>query len=454
MMTRRQITGRYLILALVLSSQFGLQLTAPVASLGAVNSGLGQDTNIYLPFVSKACTNCYYVDSINGSDANLGTTEGLPWRTLTPVHAENFLPGDVVLFKRGSSWMGRLVVGNSGTPSNPITFTTYGIGDRPIIRNPGGPGNLTDAVLIEANWVIVEGLLVRDAQAAGVLIPQGWGHNVVRDIEATNAGLGIYVNGQNNLVTRNYIHDLHMVVNTPGGNDDYGAVGVGLGNNASFNEVSYNRIINCIASSYDFGTDGGAVEWWGSTDSNYVHHNWAAANKGFFEVGGGSAKNTTVAYNVSVNNGQFSSFHVSGPFASQVENFRVENNTIAESASAGQHWVIFGFDGDPTENALTVRNNIIYVDGFSAVSNTSSFAHDHNLFYLGGGTGLGFTLGLGDQITDPLFVNLPGQDFHLQPLSPAINAGVNLGYTLDFEDRPVPVGAAPDLGAFEYQGAP
>ncbi|MBN1217920.1 MAG: hypothetical protein JXM69_03240, partial [Anaerolineae bacterium] len=33
------------------------------------------------------------------------------------------------------------------------------------------------------------------------------------------------------------------------------------------------------------------------------------------------------------------------------------------------------------------------------------------------------------------------------------DAGVNLGYPLDFEDQPVPAGIAPDLGAFEYQSS-
>ncbi len=46
-----------------------------------------------------------------------------------------------------------------------------------------------------------------------------------------------------------------MINNTPGGVDDYGAVGVVLAN--SNNEVSYNRFIDCKAASYDFGVDGG-----------------------------------------------------------------------------------------------------------------------------------------------------------------------------------------------------
>ena len=51
-------------------------------------------------------------------------------------------------------------------------------------------------------------------------------------------------------ITSNYVHDLAMIVITPGGNEDYGAVGFWL--NAGNNEVSYNVGINCKAPSYDY----------------------------------------------------------------------------------------------------------------------------------------------------------------------------------------------------------
>jgi hypothetical protein len=97
-----------------------------------------------------------------------------------------------------------------------------------------------------------------------------------------------------------------------------------------------------------------------------------------------------------------------------------------------------------------MRNNIFYVDGWD-ISSRSGFTHDHNLYYLGGGGELGFTLGQGEKIADPLFVSLNRRDFRLQPDSPAIDSGVDLGHSLDFSDHPVPIGAAPDMGAFEYR---
>jgi len=407
---------------------------------------------IYIPFVSNTNFSNYYVDSVSGSDANPGTSPSQPWRSLAQLQDTRFAPGSIIHFKRGSVWTGNLLIRDSGQPNNPIVFTTYGSGERPVLRNPGDTNHRTKGVLIDADWVVVEGLLIRDVFHAGIHVLRDSEHNVIRDVEVTQAGFGILIEGQHNLVTHNNIHDLHMVNNTPGGSDDYGAVGVSIEN--SFNEISYNRFVNCLASSFDYGRDGGAVEWSGVVDSVSVHHNWASGNDGFLEVGGGSARNAVVAYNVSVNNRRFASFHLSGQFASVVENFRVDNNTIVETPGAEKGWDVFWFSSPPASNSLILRNNIIYADWFSTVANLPGFTHSQNLYYIGSGTMLNFTLGTGEMIADPAFVGLAVHDFHLLASSPAVNAGQDLGYTNDFEDKPVPVGQAPDLGAFEQQGSP
>jgi len=52
---------------------------------------------------------------------------------------------------------------------------------------------------------------------------------------------------------------------------------------------------------------------------------------------------------------------------------------------------------------------------------------------------------------DPLFVDPDNGNFHLRPNSPAIDAGVYVGLTQDFEGNTVPHGLAPDIGAYEYK---
>jgi hypothetical protein len=353
------------------------------------------------------------------------------------VNAHKFLPGDIIHFKRGSNWTGGLVINDSGIEGKPIIFTAYGSGDKPVFRNPANPGNYADTIKIDADWVIVEELLISDTSYAGIEIFHR-NHIVVQNNEITNVGMGMVIHGQSNLVTQNYIHDLHMYNNTPGGKDDYGAVGVLL-NSTSNNEISYNKFENCNAPSYDFGSDGGVVEWWGDSNNNYIHHNFATENNGFLEVGGGQAWDNIVSYNISMNNGVFSVIHLGGTFQSDVRNFRIENNTIVETAYPD--WVLIGFVGEAPSTDTFLLNN-------------SSFMHDYNLYYLGGGTKLGYTLNHVEIIADPLFVDRVAGDFHLMPNSPAIDAGVNLGYVRDFEGNPVPPGVSPDIGAIEYRGNP
>ena len=50
--------------------------------------------------------------------------------------------------------------------------------------------------------------------------------------------------------------------------------------------------------------------------------------------------------------------------------------------------------------------------------------------------------------SDPLFVS--SSDFHLQPSSPAINAGVDVGLTSDYDSISLPRGAGFEIGAYEY----
>jgi hypothetical protein len=54
---------------------------------------------------------------------------------------------------------------------------------------------------------------------------------------------------------------------------------------------------------------------------------------------------------------------------------------------------------------------------------------------------------------DPLMVDPGSGDFTLQAGSPCRDAGVDVGLDTDYAGNPVPVGAAPDIGAYEWQGA-
>src|SRR5206468_3716756 len=62
-------------------------------------------------------------------------SQSTPWKTITKLNAifSILQPGDKVLFKRGDSFYGSIVIKKSGTSSAPITFGAYGSGAKPII---------------------------------------------------------------------------------------------------------------------------------------------------------------------------------------------------------------------------------------------------------------------------------------------------------------------------------
>jgi hypothetical protein len=91
----------------------------------------------------------YYVDALAGDDARPGTSPAQAWRSLVPVNAHVFQPGDRVLFKAGTRYAGQLALRGSGAmvdgQAKPITLGQYGEGERPRID---GEGRVLDTLLL------------------------------------------------------------------------------------------------------------------------------------------------------------------------------------------------------------------------------------------------------------------------------------------------------------------
>lgn len=86
---------------------------------------------------STAYAATYYVDSVNGNDNNSGTSENQAWKTLSKVSSFSFNADDIIKFKKGQTFKGKLTIKGSGTSENPIIFTSYGSGDKPVLTNNG-----------------------------------------------------------------------------------------------------------------------------------------------------------------------------------------------------------------------------------------------------------------------------------------------------------------------------
>ncbi len=75
----------------------------------------------------------YFFDSQIGSDENQGNSPETAFRTLEKLRYLNLGPGDVVRFKRGCEFRGRLSFYGDGVENNPIHLTSYGYGSKPEI---------------------------------------------------------------------------------------------------------------------------------------------------------------------------------------------------------------------------------------------------------------------------------------------------------------------------------
>jgi len=121
---------------------------------------------------------------------------------------------------------------------------------------------------------------------------------------------------------------------------------------------------------------------------------------------------------------------------------------IANNISTDNFWGDYVLVDPLSYNNLTFRNNMYYgIGGFMLGNDAETWAQWQTL-----GTGFD-SIGSTFQSGDPLFTDGSGNyslatDFMLQPSSPAINAGVNVGLTTDYAGNPI-VGL-PDIGAYEY----
>ncbi len=80
----------------------------------------------------------YYV-SPSGSDSNPGTSPAQAWQTINKVNSITFAPGDSILFEGGQTFSGGLIFNSGGTPTSPITISSYGTG-RATISSGGDNG--------------------------------------------------------------------------------------------------------------------------------------------------------------------------------------------------------------------------------------------------------------------------------------------------------------------------
>ncbi len=79
----------------------------------------------------------YYIDAVEGNDANDGKTPQTAWKTLAKLNSITINAGNKLLFRTGQKWQGQLEIKNSGTADNPIEIGSYGEGAKPVLSAVG-----------------------------------------------------------------------------------------------------------------------------------------------------------------------------------------------------------------------------------------------------------------------------------------------------------------------------
>jgi hypothetical protein len=422
-----------------------------------------------------------------------------PWLSITKA-ANTVKAGDIVYIRGGIYYESDIVFAHSGEPDAPITLANYqkeevildgssSGGDSPgiritegqgyyviqdlTIRNMGGSGiatagdtsqpfpgiNILDCILHDNGWsgielAAVDRFVVENVEAynngfygLNIISSDGGVISPANGIVQTSSfhhhigeqGHGIAINQGRDILVRDSLA-FHNTIH-----------GFDISDWPKKGETSFN-IILADNRSYDNGVAGFAI----NSDSHHVtfHHNIAYHN-GADWAGEGS----------------------SSGFLCYEGCWHVEwyNNVSFENTDAG-----FFIEGEPgiysvpEDYLLVFKNNIAYGNGrpewgenfglvvtgeqwqVAAVHNNWFGAPGKNTPVVGilsaGGQEEIFTsedinrgaFQDGNISTDPLFRDLVIPDFSLQPGSPCIDAGVDVGLPY--------LGAAPDMGAFEFSG--
>ena len=110
----------------------------------------------------------YYIDALEGNDSNSGTDINSPVKTIAGLTDVIFKPGVKFLFKNGGVYDCTVTLqGLSGTPEKPIVISSYGEGEKAILR--------TDAVsevfrLFDCSYITISNVAISAPNGGGIWI--------------------------------------------------------------------------------------------------------------------------------------------------------------------------------------------------------------------------------------------------------------------------------------------
>lgn len=263
----------------------------------------------------------YYIDAVNGNDANDGASPQTAWQTFANVNGRVFNAGDSILLKSGCTWSEGMTPGGSGTPAAPITIGSYGTGPRPIINT----GSATHGIFLwnQPGWIIrdleiVGGGIDKYVGPCGIYIDASTGKmsyyritNVVCHGHWYGISIGSYKYGRGGeLMHRNVGNDQGYLDDVViDGAECYDNMGKGIhiaGNYSGGGPPQYPRNTNIVIRNcriHDCGGDGIVIACTdGALVENTIAHNCGLGENDRYGIWPWSSSNVTIQFCESCHN--------------------------------------------------------------------------------------------------------------------------------------------------------
>lgn len=389
--------------------------------------------------------------------------------------------GDSVLFKKGDRFSGSMIVqGKTG-----IYFGTYGTGEAPLFWGNGAAISTMFMIRSSSNLVF-NGFNIKDTTISSTdrtvqanikiafTIEQSSRNNQFLNCKMEIIGFGFYITSTSpgQKIDGCEIGNLRMIRNTPTSvnpDDDYGGVPIQI--SSSNNIFTNNYLHDCWSISYDYGYDGGGVEFFEEgtvIENNHIAYNTFYDCNGTFEHGSSSdgiannpIRNNQFYYNKFINCSSLFYINNNGQYKTSVSNLQFYNNVLVQNvlSRTGNRNICSMAISETTPGIVVFKNNIFQVSNGASMMRSGQwtggqFVHENNIYNISGGGALNFTLSSSELSSTQNFwqnttsLNPLQWDFNLLPNSRPINFGQSVNLNRDFAGSPI--SGQPDLGIFEF----
>jgi hypothetical protein len=148
----------------------------------AVASGYANSSVATAPYTINLAAAAYYVDCSAAKDGN--GTQSSPWNSLNDANSHTFIPGDSLLFNRGTTCNGMLAPQGAGISGSPIVIDAYGTGNLPVLN--GGSTNTQVVLLSNQSYWQINDLEITGGKTYGVYIGGNTPNDPLYGLHLTN----------------------------------------------------------------------------------------------------------------------------------------------------------------------------------------------------------------------------------------------------------------------------